>query len=31
MMAELMGVNPCGQPAVEIGKRYAREILKRGG
>ena len=31
MMAELMGVNPYGQPAVEIGKRYAREILKRGG
>ena len=28
---KLMGVNPYGQPAVEIGKRVAREILSRRG
>ncbi len=32
VMAKLLGVNPYGQPAVEIGKRYASEILMgRGG
>ncbi len=30
VMAKLMGVNPYGQPAVEIGKRYARELLEEG-
>ncbi len=29
-MGKLMGVNPYGQPAVEIGKRVAREILLKG-
>jgi glucose-6-phosphate isomerase len=26
-MAELLGVNPYGQPAVELGKKVAKEIL----
>ena len=30
VMARFMGVNPYGQPAVEIGKRYARELLEEG-
>ena len=30
VMAKLMGVNPYGQPAVEIGKRYARQLLEEG-
>lgn len=30
VIAKLIGVNPYGQPAVEIGKRYAREILESG-
>ena len=30
VMAKFMGVNPYGQPAVEIGKRYARELLEEG-
>ena len=30
VMAKLIGVNPYGQPAVEIGKRYARELLEEG-
>ncbi|SMO48752.1 glucose-6-phosphate isomerase [Balnearium lithotrophicum] len=32
VMAKLLGINPYGQPAVEIGKKYASEILMgRGG
>jgi glucose-6-phosphate isomerase len=31
VMAKLLGVNPYGQPAVEIGKRYASEILMGRG
>ena len=30
VMAKLIGINPYGQPAVEIGKRYARELLEEG-
>ena len=30
VMAKLMGINPYGQPAVEIGKRYATEMLMGG-
>ena len=30
VMARLLGVNPYGQPAVEIGKEYARKLLSGG-
>ncbi len=30
VVARLMGVNPYGQPAVEVGKCYARELLEKG-
>jgi len=31
VMAKLLGVNPYGQPAVEIGKKYATEMLTGRG